>query len=132
MYRKMLGMQQTVCKNSARYTVASILNVHDSISTTDSMSEYWKQLRRESLGRRHEESKSLRSTSVITRPSELNVKQDICSELAERLRNFHEGADALADRLHTIVAKIIACSFSARELISDYSYSWGGGTKLIS
>ena len=33
----------------------------------------------------------------------------------------------------TIVAKIITCSFfSAWELISDYSYSWGGGTELIS
>ena len=35
-------------------------------------------------------------------------------------------------RSGTIVAKIITCSFSARELISDYSYSWCGGTELIS
>ena len=32
----------------------------------------------------------------------------------------------------TMAAKIITCSFSAWELISDYSYSWGGGTELIS
>ena len=70
------------------------------VSTSDSMTEYWKQQGRESLGRRHEESKSLRSTSIITKPAKLNTKQDIFSELAERLRNFHGSADALADRLH--------------------------------
>ena len=71
------------------------------VSTSDSTTEYWKQLRRESVGRMHEESKSLRSTSIITESAEPNTKQDIFSELAERLRNFHESANALADRLHT-------------------------------
>ena len=35
------------------------------------------------------------------KPAEPNTKQDIFSESAERLRNFHESANALADRLHT-------------------------------
>ena len=71
------------------------------VSTSDSTTEYWKQLRLESLGRRHEESKSLRSTSILTKPAELDMKQDIFSESTERLRNFHECASALTDRLHT-------------------------------
>ena len=58
-------------------------------SVHDSIPRPMKQLRRESLGRRHEESKSLRSTSIITKSAELNTKQDIFSELA------------LADRPHT-------------------------------
>ena len=71
------------------------------VPTSDSMTEYWKQLRRESFGRKHEESKSLRSTRIITKLAELNAKQDIFSELVERLRNFRETTNALADRLHT-------------------------------
>ena len=64
------------------------------------MTEYRKHLRRKSLGRR-QVSKSLRSTSFIPKLAELITKHVIFSELAERLRNFRESADALADRLHT-------------------------------
>ena len=56
---------------------------------------------RESLGRRHEGSKSLRSTSITTTPLESNTKQSTFSELSERLGSFHESAKLLADRLHT-------------------------------
>ena len=71
------------------------------VSKSASVTEFWKQLRRKSLGRRHEQSKSLRSTSFITKLAELNTKLVIFSEMAERLRNFRESADALPDRLHT-------------------------------
>ena len=50
-------------------------------------------------------------------------------------RRFAPGVQGYCPGLpdhHTMVAKIITCSFSARELISDYSYSWGGGTEFIS
>ena len=37
----------------------------------------------------------------MTTPVESNAKQSTSSELADRLRNFHESADALADYLRT-------------------------------
>ena len=37
----------------------------------------------------------------MTKPAESDTKQSTLNELAEQLRNFHESADALADRLHT-------------------------------
>ena len=70
-------------------------------SASDSVTEYWKQLRREIFGRRHEERKSLRATSIISKLAESDTKQSTFSELAEQLRNFHESADPLADRLQT-------------------------------
>ena len=70
-------------------------------SASDSTTEYWKQLRRESLGRRHEGSKSLRSTSIMTKPAESNTKQSTFGEVAGRLLNFHESAKALATCLRT-------------------------------
>ena len=86
-------------QNSTRDTVASMLSVHDSFPRLIPRNENWKQLRRESLGRRHEGSKCLRSTSITTTPAESNTKQSTFSELAQRLRNFHESASALADCL---------------------------------
>ena len=71
------------------------------VFTSDSTTAYWKQTRRKSLGRRPEESKRLRSTIIITKPAEMNTKQDTFSELAERHRNSRESANTLPDRLHT-------------------------------
>ena len=71
------------------------------VSASDSTTEYCVQLRRESVGRRHEGSKSLRSTSIMTKPADSNTKQSTFIELAEQLRNFHESANALAVCLHT-------------------------------
>ena len=71
------------------------------VSTSHAVTGYWKQLRRESPGRRHEGSKSLRSTSITTTPAESNTEQSTFGELAEQLRNIHESAKALADCLRT-------------------------------
>ena len=57
--------------------------------------------RRESYGQSHERSKSLRSTSTTNASTETNTKQGTLSELAERLGNFHESADALTNCLQT-------------------------------
>ena len=56
---------------------------------------------RESHSQSHERSKSLRSTSTTNASIESNTKQGTLSELADRLWNFHECANALTNCLQT-------------------------------
>ena len=51
------------------------------VSASDSTTEYWKQLRRESLGRRHEGSKSLRSTGITTTPGRVEYETEYLQRL---------------------------------------------------
>ena len=82
---------------STRHTIiAFVLSVHDSFFASDSTTEYGKQPRQEGVGRRREGIKNLRSKSITTTLAESTTKQSTFSELAERLRNFHESANALA------------------------------------
>ena len=66
-------------------------------ATIGSETAHWKQPRRESHGQSHERSKSLKSTSTTKASIESNTKQGTLSELAERLGNFHESANALTN-----------------------------------
>ena len=98
--RSVRNAANSVPKSTRHATVASLLSVHDSVSASVTTTEYWKQLRRESLGRSYEGSKSPRLTSIMTKPAESKMKQSSFGELAEQVRNFHGSADALADCLH--------------------------------
>ena len=63
--------------------------------------EHWKRPRRESHGKSHEGSKSLRSTSTTNASAESNTKPEALRKLAERLGNFHESANARTNCLQT-------------------------------
>ena len=86
-----------------RYNIMSPIRTVIATITRKSVNktEHWKRPRRESLGRSRERSKSLRSTSTTNASVESNTKQGTLSELAERLGNFHESANALTTCLQT-------------------------------